>query len=331
MKKWSDSSTIPDWSETPFRLSSANVRPEFLGISELREYLHFNADFPETLLAPFRTQLQYRWALPWTCFVVDDHGDAARDRLLPSRHSLERGGGDRTRLYDEFPDPPVSRARGRGSGFALRRGLDAKPDFPRGRHLICCTCARPIARRPALIRSRSGVACARHESFGRRMVDSASRRSRARSPGEPFVCGREFLHAALSRRRRLSPPGLERRSLAAAERESAAVFLLALSFRAAAPPSRPSRLPKENAEELFRRLVAAADRANANACYVLAAMLERKRILKQIQTESEIRPCPHLRAPRRPVTSLLCLIRNSGWTNWKGCRREVMGLMTNAE
>ncbi len=62
--------TISDWSETPFRLSSANFRPEFLGISELQEYLHFNADFPETLLAPFRTQLQYRWALPWTCFVV---------------------------------------------------------------------------------------------------------------------------------------------------------------------------------------------------------------------------------------------------------------------
>ncbi len=62
--------TITGWSETPYRLSSANVRPEFLGISELREYLHFNADFPETLLAPFRTQLQYRWALPWTGFVV---------------------------------------------------------------------------------------------------------------------------------------------------------------------------------------------------------------------------------------------------------------------
>jgi lipopolysaccharide export system permease protein len=64
------SETITGWSETPYRLSSANVRPEFLGISELNEYLHYNADFPETLLAPFRTQLQYRWALPWTCFVV---------------------------------------------------------------------------------------------------------------------------------------------------------------------------------------------------------------------------------------------------------------------
>ncbi len=61
---------ISHWSETPYRLSSANIRPEFLGVSELREYLHFNSDFPETLLAPFRTQLQYRWALPWTCFVV---------------------------------------------------------------------------------------------------------------------------------------------------------------------------------------------------------------------------------------------------------------------
>ncbi|HEY1768969.1 MAG TPA: hypothetical protein VGG02_01775 [Chthoniobacterales bacterium] len=52
------------------------------------------------------------------------------------------------------------------------------------------------------------------------------------------------------------------------------------------PPVPPETLPKENAEELFRRLVSAADRTNANACYVLAAMLERKRILKQIQTET---------------------------------------------
>jgi hypothetical protein len=52
------------------------------------------------------------------------------------------------------------------------------------------------------------------------------------------------------------------------------------------PPAPPDPLPKENAEELFRRLVAAADRTNANTCYVLGAMLERKRILKQIQIES---------------------------------------------
>jgi lipopolysaccharide export system permease protein len=62
--------TVEHWSETPFRLRSANLRAEYLGVPELRDYLHFNADFPKTLLAPFRTHFQYRLALPWTCLVV---------------------------------------------------------------------------------------------------------------------------------------------------------------------------------------------------------------------------------------------------------------------
>ena len=61
---------ITDWSETPFRLSSANVRAEHLSVPELRDYLQFNSDFPATLLAPFQTHLDYRFALPWTCAVV---------------------------------------------------------------------------------------------------------------------------------------------------------------------------------------------------------------------------------------------------------------------
>lgn len=62
--------TLNHWSETPFRLSSANVRAEYLSVPELRNYLRFNSDFPQTLLAPFQTHLQYRLALPWTCLVV---------------------------------------------------------------------------------------------------------------------------------------------------------------------------------------------------------------------------------------------------------------------
>ena len=61
---------IEHWTETPFRLGSANVRAEYLSFPELKEYLHFNSDFPVTLLAPFRTHLHYRLALPWTCLVV---------------------------------------------------------------------------------------------------------------------------------------------------------------------------------------------------------------------------------------------------------------------
>jgi hypothetical protein len=49
-------------------------------------------------------------------------------------------------------------------------------------------------------------------------------------------------------------------------------------------PAEPEPLAKENAEQLFRRLIA-SENPPANACYVLAAMLERKRVLKQIKTE----------------------------------------------
>jgi hypothetical protein len=51
------------------------------------------------------------------------------------------------------------------------------------------------------------------------------------------------------------------------------------------PPTPPEPLAKENAEELLRRLLTENNPANANACYVLAIMLERKRALKQVKTQ----------------------------------------------
>ena len=51
------------------------------------------------------------------------------------------------------------------------------------------------------------------------------------------------------------------------------------------PPKPAEPVPKENAEQLFRRLIE-SENPPANACYVLAAMLERKRVLKQVKTES---------------------------------------------
>lgn len=57
------------------------------------------------------------------------------------------------------------------------------------------------------------------------------------------------------------------------------------------PAAPPEALPKESAEEIFRRLLAQNNPANANACYVLAVMLERKRVLKPIKNEqSDDRP-----------------------------------------
>src|SRR5437870_2987604 len=52
-----------------------------------------------------------------------------------------------------------------------------------------------------------------------------------------------------------------------------------------APPAAPEPLAKENAEQLFRRLIVEAD-PPTNACFVLAVMLERKRVLKQVRTEN---------------------------------------------
>ena len=83
-------------------------------------------------------------------------------------------------------------------------------------------------------------------------------------------------------------------------------------------PTEP--VPKESAEQLFRRLMA-SDSPPANACYVLAAMLERKRVLKQVKTEE---------TPKRDAFSFTntvpqatcssCLTRNYAWTNWKMCK-----------
>jgi hypothetical protein len=57
------------------------------------------------------------------------------------------------------------------------------------------------------------------------------------------------------------------------------------------PAAPPETLAKESAEDLLRRLLGQNDAANANACYVLAVMLERKRVLKQIKTDqSDGRP-----------------------------------------
>lgn len=57
------------------------------------------------------------------------------------------------------------------------------------------------------------------------------------------------------------------------------------------PAEPPEALAKENAEDILRRLLAQNDPANVNACYVLAVMLERKRVLKQIKSEqSDGRP-----------------------------------------
>ncbi len=61
---------ITDWPETPWRIASSQLQAQNLSIAELHEYLRYNHDFPETMLAPYRTNLADRWAFPWSCLVI---------------------------------------------------------------------------------------------------------------------------------------------------------------------------------------------------------------------------------------------------------------------
>ncbi len=61
---------LDDWAETPWRIASSRLDPQQLTSPELEEYLQRNADFNARQLAPFRTTLQDRKALPWTCLAV---------------------------------------------------------------------------------------------------------------------------------------------------------------------------------------------------------------------------------------------------------------------
>src|SRR5947209_17725679 len=51
------------------------------------------------------------------------------------------------------------------------------------------------------------------------------------------------------------------------------------------PPAPAEPVAKETAEELLRRLLAQNDPANRNAVFILAAMLERKRVLRPIAND----------------------------------------------
>ena len=130
-KRFRPSLKIEHWSETPFRLSSANVRAESLSVPELREYLHFNADFPPTLLAPFRTHFQYRLALPWTCLVVVCI--AAPLGIGYSRRGVLSSVAAAVILVfsNELPGASFSRARRRRPRSRMDRRVDAEHSFRR--------------------------------------------------------------------------------------------------------------------------------------------------------------------------------------------------------
>lgn len=62
--------TSEAWPETPWRIASSEAQPQDLSVPELREYLHYNADFPPAQLAPYASYFHHRLAQPWSCLVA---------------------------------------------------------------------------------------------------------------------------------------------------------------------------------------------------------------------------------------------------------------------
>jgi hypothetical protein len=109
-------------------------------------------------------------------------------------------------------------------------------------------------------------------------ADACARTQRPFQPGEQFYT-LLFREGEGFRREDLSEEAWQQRN------ENIRPFSFWKSRYEPPPSAPPETLAKENAEEIFRRLLAQNDPANANACYVLAVMLERKRVLKPIKAD----------------------------------------------
>ena len=150
-EKYWDAQQIGGWSETPWRIASANLDAEKLSVPELREYLRYNDDFPRPQLAPYRTHLLYRWALPCTCLIVVFI--SAPLGIVYSRRGVLVGVASSIFIFLACSSLRICFLRSE-KATAFRRSS------PRGRptHFSCCsacsscTCARPTAKSPSLRR-----------------------------------------------------------------------------------------------------------------------------------------------------------------------------------
>jgi lipopolysaccharide export system permease protein len=69
-ERYPEEEVITGWSETPARIAAATLQAQHLSVDELRTYVTENSDGPAAQLAPFRTHLYYRFALPCACFLL---------------------------------------------------------------------------------------------------------------------------------------------------------------------------------------------------------------------------------------------------------------------
>ena len=126
------------------------MRAEFLSLPELRDYLHFNSDFPHSLARAFcdafsishRAALDLSWSLSRR---------AARHRLLSQRRSFQCRLRDRSRVFAMNFLTHLFLALGEGDRIAALGSPPGRRTFSLPRSVWSCfICARPIATPAAL-------------------------------------------------------------------------------------------------------------------------------------------------------------------------------------
>jgi hypothetical protein len=114
-----------------------------------------------------------------------------------------------------------------------------------------------------------------------------SRSGRCAATGRDFAEG-EFFYTLLFRER----AGFRREDISEEAWKSRDAARQPYSFwrsKFEPPPAAPPEaLGRETAEDLLRRYMSGHDEGHANARYILALMLERKRLLKQIEAKEDI-------------------------------------------
>ena len=116
-----------------------------------------------------------------------------------------------------------------------------------------------------------------------------SRSNTCQATGEPFQEG-DFFYTLLFR----NDTGYERQDVSEAaweeQKEDAEKPVPFSSWRSkyeVPPPPPPETLAKDDAEGMLRHLLSSNDPQHLKACYILALMLERKKILKPLEASDE--------------------------------------------
>jgi len=144
--------------------------------------------------------------------------------------------------------------------------------------------------------------------------------------GREFVEG-DFFYTLLYR----EAEGFRREDLseeAWAERnENIQPFSFWRSRYEALPPPEPEALPKDDAEGLLRQILAEGNPANRNAAYILALMLERKKVLLPAESAE-----PELLVYHHAATGEIFVVQNPGLSldQIPAVQQEVAGLLAGS-